>query len=330
MSSKSNAIWITWEDHRRSRELAGAFNAKYTPIIQKGNRYFRYPILTVKTIALLLALKPKIVFCQNPSIVLNSLLCVLKFIFRFYLISDRHSNFKPQTKASWNPKWVIFHMLSKFTIKQSDLMIVTNQFLQNYILESGGRSEILEDKIPELLPTEKVSLTGAVNIVFVSTFSYDEPIEEVIEAAKLLPNNYHIHITGNYKKYDNLKHIQEIKPSNVNLTGFLSEADYLNLLSSADIIMVITDQEHTLTCGAYEAVALGKPMVLGNTETIKNYFSQGAVYTPITPKDISNNILICANNKATLQNDVAALSDILHTNWKHRFEHIKSVIDKAN
>lgn len=330
MISKSNAVWITWEDHRRSRELAGAFSAGYIPILQKGNRYFRYPILTVKTIALLLAKKPKIVFCQNPSIVLNSLLCVLKFIFRFYLISDRHSNFKPQTKNSWNPKWALFHLLSKFTIKQSDLMIVTNQFLQSYIIESGGRSEILEDKIPDLFPSEEASLSGNVNIVFVSTFSYDEPIEEVIEAARLLPNDYHIHITGNYKKYSNLKHIQEIRPNNVNLTGFLSEADYLNLLSSADIIMVITDQEHTLTCGAYEAVALGKPMVLGNTDTIKNYFSMGAVYTPLTPKDISNNILICANNKASLKNDVVALSDMLHTNWKHRFEHLRTVIDKAN
>jgi glycosyltransferase involved in cell wall biosynthesis len=209
-------------------------------------------------------------------------------------------------------------------------MIVTNQFLQNHIIESGGRSEILEDKIPDLFPNAKVSLSGTVNIVFVSTFSYDEPIEEVIEAARLLPNDYHIHITGNYKKYSNLKQIQEMKPSNINLTGFLSEEDYLNLLSSADIIMVITDQEHTLTCGAYEAVALCKPMVLGNTETIKNYFSKGAIYTPITPKDISNSILICANNKATLTNDAAALRDILHTNWKHRFEHITATINKVN
>ena len=330
MINKSNTVWITWENHRRSRELAGAFNAEYTPILQKGNRYFRYPILTVKTIALLLARRPKIVFCQNPSIVLNSLLCVLKFMLHFYLISDRHSNFKPQTKNSWNPKWVIFHALSKFTIKQSDLMIVTNQFLKNYIIESGGRSEILEDKIPDLFPSEDIPLSGSVNIVFVSTFSYDEPIEDVIEAARLLPNDYHIHITGNYKKYSNLKHIQERKPNNVNLTGFLSEADYLNLLSSADIIMVITDQEHTLTCGAYEAIALCKPMVLGNTETIKNYFSQGAVYTAITPKDISNSILICANNTAVLKNDVAALSDMLHTNWTQRFVNIQAIIDKAN
>jgi glycosyltransferase involved in cell wall biosynthesis len=330
MINKSNALWITWEDHRRSRELAGAFNAEYVPILQKGNRYFRYPILTVKTITLLLARKPKTVFCQNPSIVLNSLLCVLKFIFRFYLISDRHSNFKPQTKKSWNPKWILFHALSKFTIKQSDLVIVTNEFLKNYIIESGGKSEILEDKIPDLHPSKKIPLSGAVNIVFVSTFSYDEPIEEVIEAAQLLPNDYHIHITGNYKKYINLKHIQEIKPNNVNLTGFLSEVDYLNILSSADIIMVITDQEHTLTCGAYEAVALGKPMVLGNTETIKNYFSKGAAYTPITPGDISSNILICANNKESLKNETVALSDILHKNWTQRFAHIKAIIDKVN
>src|SRR5690606_11646171 len=91
------SYWITWEDHRRSRELASAIGAEYVCLLHSGDRYIRYPILSLKTIIFLFKTKPTLVFCQNPSIVLNTLLCLMRLIFRFGLITDRHSNFKFDT-----------------------------------------------------------------------------------------------------------------------------------------------------------------------------------------------------------------------------------------
>jgi hypothetical protein len=176
----SHKIWITWEDHRRSRELSTAFSAKYVFLSCNRSRIIRYPVLGAKTFKLLLSEKPSLVFCQNPSIVLTSLLCILKIFFQYSLIVDRHSNFKFHTSKSMNPKWIIFHWLSKLSLRRADLTIVTNQFLKSYIESCGGKSEILPDKLPSLKSANPQKLLGRVNYVFVSTFSEDEPIHELL------------------------------------------------------------------------------------------------------------------------------------------------------
>ena len=71
------SVWVTWEDHRRSRELAKAFDASYFPIIFNKNRFIRYPVLSFLTIRWLLIERPDLVFSQNPSIVLSFLLVIL-------------------------------------------------------------------------------------------------------------------------------------------------------------------------------------------------------------------------------------------------------------
>ena len=64
--------------------------------------------------------------------------------------------------------------------------------------------------------------------------------------------------------------------SNIILTGYLPDDEYIALLKSADVIIVLTSQDHTLTCGSYESIVLGKPMVLTDTEAIKNHFNKGS------------------------------------------------------
>ena len=160
MGNDMNTYWITWEDHRRSRELALALDAKYIALTHQGKRNIRYPILAFKTVLFLIKNKAEKIYCQNPSIVLNSLLCLLKVFFKFKLISDRHSNFKFNTINSKKIKWKLFHFLSNYTLKNSDLTIVTNQYLKEYIEKNGAQGFVLQDKLPLLSSTKKTHLGG--------------------------------------------------------------------------------------------------------------------------------------------------------------------------
>lgn len=322
------SCWITWEDHRRSRELAEAFGADYVALLHPGKRYVRYPLLSLRTIRHIYKFRPQLVFCQNPSIVLTALLCVLKPWFKFWLVVDRHSNFKFSTRASFNPIWVTFHFLSDFTLKIANLTIVTNSFLKEYIEERGGKAFVLQDKIPNLAKSKKVSLKGSVNFVFISTFSPDEPITEIVEAARGINKNFHVYITGKYKNYKNIGHLLATLPENVTLTGFLPEIEYQELLSSSDVIIVITDQEYTLTCGAYEAVSLEKPMILGNTQTIKEYFYKGAVYVDPTRKAVIAGIDAMLNQLHTQKSNVTELKNELNRDWTQRFVKLSEQLPK--
>jgi glycosyltransferase involved in cell wall biosynthesis len=323
-----DSLWITWEDHRRSRELAAAFEAVYTPLLYKGNRISRYLVLSLRTTALILKKRPKLVFCQNPSIFLNALLCVLKGVFRFYLVVDRHSNFKFHTASSNSLKWKLFHWLSHFVTRHSDLTIVTNNYLATHIEEKGGRAAVLQDKIPALPLARQVPLIGKQNFVFVSTFSHDEPIDDFIHTARDFDDSTHFYITGNYKKFKGIEKILAEKPENLTLTGFLDEADYQSLLASVDGVVVITDQEHTLTCGAYEAVALGKAMILSNTEAIKHYFCKGAIYADPTASSLSAAIKASIPQLNSLANDTKLLKDELQIAWNGCFSKLRDRISR--
>jgi glycosyltransferase involved in cell wall biosynthesis len=294
--------------------------------LYKGNRISRYLILSLKTIGVIARKRPQLVFCQNPSIFLNALLCILKSIFRFYLVVDRHSNFKFHTADSTSIKWRTFHWLSRFVTRHSDLTIVTNSFLAVHIEANGGRAAVLQDKIPALPLAQQVPLKGKQNFVFVSTFSHDEPIDDFIKTAKAFDHSTHFYITGNYKKYKGIEKILAEKPDNLSLTGFLDEADYQSLLASVDGVVVITDQEHTLTCGAYEAVSLGKAMVLSNTQAIKDYFNKGAVYADPNAPSLSAAIKASMSQIDSLVANTKQLKEELQSAWDISFSRLRDDI----
>src|SRR5690554_5789561 len=315
--------WITWEDHRRSRELAKVLNANYVAFHHPGSRYIRYPILSLKTMFFLFRSRASIVYCQNPSIVLTTIVCFLKLFLRYKVIVDRHSNFKFQLKDSNKWKWKIFHLLSRYTIREADLTIVTNDYLKDYVDSQDGRGFILPDKLPTLSSASIKPLNGEFNFVFISTFSDDEPIEEVIGAMDKLDNSFHLYITGRFSAYKNVDALLKKLPANVTLTGFLSESDYQSLLVSADTLIIITDQEYTLTCGAYEAVTLEKPMILGDTNTIKNYFCKGAIYTKPLKEEIAVKMLETIQMADKMRVEVGELKNLLAQDWQRRYKDLQ-------
>lgn len=321
MSNK--IVWVTWEDHRRSRELAEAFNAKYFPLLDKRSRYFRYFSLSLRTLKLLRKEKPNTVFCQNPSIVLTTLLCVVKGLYAYQLIVDRHTNFKFKTMDSKRPTWLLFHALSRFTLRHADLTIVTNAYLKDLVEQWGGKGFVLQDKLPSLTFRGKKKLEGAYNFAFICTFSEDEPYKDIVDLARHISDDIHIYITGNYKKWTEYMSGQLSLPSNVHLEGFLSEKDYQILINSVDALIVLTDMDYTLNCGSYEGVELGKPLILSDTPTIRGYFSKGVTYTSYDKKSITDAISYTVSNLELLRRDIASLKPELNEDWKVRFEKLK-------
>lgn len=315
----TNKVWITWEDHRRSKELANAFSASYILFESNRDRLARYIILAFKTIMFLTKNKPRVVFCQNPSIVLASLLCVLKSIFRYQLIVDRHSNFKFHTLQSKHPIWILFHALSNYSLRKANITIITNQYLKEFVELKGGIACVLPDKLPDMKFAHEHRLSDGFNITFISTFSDDEPIFEVVEAAKLLGEDFRVFITGGHRKYKKIDELNAVKPANAILTGFLPEEKYQEQLASSDLIIIITTFEYTLTCGAYEAVTLEKPMLLGQTKTIQDYFNKGALYTSLAPKDLAENIKNALCERERLESEVKQLKVELLDDWNKKF-----------
>lgn len=328
-------LWFSWEDHRRSRELAKAFGAEYIFLSSYRSRFIRYINLSVSTVRTLLFYRPSIVFCQNPSIVLASVLVIFKRLLNYSLIVDRHSNFKFEHQDSGSIIWRTFWFLSKYTVKSADLTIVTNKDLSLVCNSWGGKSAVLPDKIPDLtvadtdLKSEIAILNGNFlpKVVAITTFDSDEPISEMFEAARIISDEFEVYFTGNYKKHFSSDGDENFVPKNVTLLGFIPESSYRVALSRADVIMVLTSKDLILNCGAYEAVSLNVPLVIANTNTMTGYFYKGTVPVDLTAASIAAGIRDCYNKRVAKKEELQELRLELEKNWLEQFNEVSKEIE---
>ena len=249
---------------------------------------------------------------------LASLTVFVKPLFGYKLIVDRHSNFKFHTVNKLSPKYKFFHILSRYTIRKADLTIVTNEFLAQVVRDWGGTPFILQDMLPNLELAGASKLEGQRNLALVSSFSDDEPIEAVMKAARELPDNVVLYITGNWKSLR--KSLLNDLPRQVRLTGYLDENDFQTLINSVNAVMALTTQDHTLLCSAYEAVSLGKPFLTSNTSELKSYFRKGVLFTKHDAESLAKNMKLVLNETEKKSIEIKELRKVLAKEWMVRFQ----------
>jgi len=312
-------IWITWEIQRRNQGLSSSLQWPLYEIVYKDSRFLRYIKSLFKTTEIILKEKPEIVVAQNPSIVLSLFVLLLKPFSRYQCVIDAHN-------AGLLPcegKSRMLGFLARLIQKYSDATIVTNQELANTVSKNKGTPFVLPDRlpaVPEIKPQRMP--TAEFNFAYICTYSEDEPYEELIEAARRLEHDFCLYFTGNFKgKVD-----REKVPPNVKLTGFLSDEDYWRLISSVDVIIVLTRRDNCLVCGAYEGVSVTKPMILSRTQAIMRYFDKGCVYATPDADNLQKAMCQAFERSESLKRDVVELKTGLEKDWVLQLEKFKNFL----
>lgn len=284
-------------------------------------RHRRYPVLIFRTLALLRSCKPPLVFVQNPSLLLALLVVSYGRICKTPVIVDAHNAgvYPFEGRRAWATR------LAFFLFRKANLTIVTNESLKSYVEENGGRACILPDPIPEIhKPAGEKSLSGDFNVMFICTWSADEPYSEVIESARLVEPGTVIHITGNSKGRE--KNAGGELPANVVLTGFIPEEEFQDLLWSCDVVMDLTTRENCLVCGAYEAVATGKPLLLSDTKALRNYFRRGTVFSSNDARSLAHAMNHMRHHLDRLMDEMRDYRDEIETVWGRHLNDLRSEI----
>ena len=257
---------ISWEQHRRTRELCTWLGLPLHEVTFTASRLKRYARLARQTLSLLSQHRPKVLYVQNPSLMLSLLVLAARpFLGRYKVIMDAHNEaVAPFTHAYWPVT-----SLTRHALRSADVTIVTNAALADQVRAVGGRPHVLPDRLPTppFAPTVPPKLEGPLHVMVVATYAADEPIAEIVEAARMLGDQYQLSITGRETK---LPAEQRARlPANVRQTGFLSEEAYWELMRDSHIVLDLTLKPNCLVCGAYESLALRRPMVLtGNPATV--------------------------------------------------------------
>lgn len=295
-------IWVTWESQRRNISLSNELGIKLFQFDVRLNPVFRYAVSLYKTIVVFIKEKPSVIFVQNPSLILAFLAVHYGKILNIPIVVDAHN--AGLSPFDGQKKWA--NIIALDIIKNATVTIVTNENLKGYVERLGGRALVFPDPIPEFShSTVGKKLNGKINILFICTYASDEPYLEVIKAARELGKEVFIYITGKSKGKE--KEFNHLLSENVILTGFISEHDYVQMLHSVDIIIDLTTREDCLVCGAYEAIAAEKPMILSDTKALRGYFYKGALYVDNTSKDLVIKINEAISSLVRLKKEVTAL-----------------------
>lgn len=277
-------IWITWESHVRSRVLAEALGATLFEVAIRRHRIVRYVFSVQKTIQLLLREQPGVVISQNPSLILSVVLAAMRPLLGYRWIVDAHN----EAVRPFIHQHALVVVVSRAILNAADLTIVSNAALANDVAKHGGRAFVLPDGLPTVPDVEHRQFGTGFHVLAIATFAPDEPIDAIIDAARTLPTDVHIHFTGNPHRATS--RLPEC-PNNVHFLGYLPERDYWAAILGCDVVLDLSLMPDCLVCGAYEALAAGKPMILTDNRATRDLFGEVSIVADPTPAAIRNALI---------------------------------------
>lgn len=295
--SLEHAAWITWEIQVRNASMARALDIPLHQLLWERPRFLRYPVLAVRTFRVIRQNQIKTLFVQNPSIILSLFAVTLKGLIRLTVVVDAHNGgLYPRSGQS-----VLMNWLAKQVCKKADCVIVTNTALAETVRNWGGKPFVVTDPLPDFSSYQgKEIARRKPYVLFVCTWSDDEPYDEVMKAAKEISPDVDIYITGNYRKRLTTSALLQL-PSNIRLLGWVSKAEYISYFRNAEAILDLTTRDHCLVCGAYEALSLGRPAIISDTAINRKVFPNGFVYTKNDAKGIASAIGTAIENRKVLE-----------------------------
>jgi glycosyltransferase involved in cell wall biosynthesis len=273
-------MFVSWAPFsRRTETLARLFDLAPEFVAGRWDKRpllapLKYPGQALRTAARLVQERPAAVWVMDPplpAVVVASLYALAR---RLPLVVDVH------TVDFYAPKWRVLRPLERPLLRRADAVVVTNDSLAARVRQWGCSACVLPDPVPTPAPDGGGGGVRPDVVTVVATYSDDEPIALLPAVARRLPG-VRLFVTGTPRIST------DDWPANLVPTGFLDDASYWGQLRSSAVVVVLTTRPDTLLSGGYEALALGRPLVVSDHRVLREYFADAAVYARTTAESLS-------------------------------------------
>ncbi|MEM2956636.1 MAG: glycosyltransferase family 4 protein [Candidatus Pacearchaeota archaeon] len=223
------------------------------------------------------------------------------------LVFDRKLVKKDSLKAK------LLWLFDKYSCELADKAIVdTHEDREYFINEFSLKKEKFyvipigaDDELFYPMEKNKREEDKEFNVTFVGNFIPLQGVEHIVKAAKFLENeNIKFNLIGSGQTFNEMQKLsQKLGVRNIKFLGFKPIEKIPSFIANADIclgIFGITDKaKRVIPNKVYEAIAMKKPLITGNTPAIRRFFrdKENCILCEIgNPTAIANAILLLKNN----------------------------------
>jgi glycosyltransferase involved in cell wall biosynthesis len=184
----------------------------------------------------------------------------------------------------------------------------------------GVRALLFPDEVPDVSQARPQPPAARPTVVVAGSLDPFEPIEATLDAARLLPD-VELRFTGYPHRVPEAA--RRAAPANAVFTGWLDYPRFLGELLAAHAVAVFSTDPHIMNRAAFEAIGLGRPLVLSDIPGLRGRFGQAALFSANEPAAMA-----AAIRRAIEQRDeLAATSTQLQSTL--RAQHRDAVVQLA-
>ncbi|MDQ6883917.1 MAG: glycosyltransferase [Candidatus Dormibacteraeota bacterium] len=294
----------------RTTALAAALGGKACHISggwPGGRKAFlplRYLSDAVRTWRVLNRSSPRVVIAITPPVfspLVGWLWCTL---YGRVFVVDCHTG----TFHSW--KWGWAHPISRALLGRARAALVHTEEDQALVKGWGAPVLLLPDELPELGEALLQTRSLSPRIVVAGSLRPDEPVAAVLAAAALLPEA-EVRITGDINRLP--ASVRLGAPGNASFTGYLPYSEFLGELEAADVVGVFTTNPHIMNRAAFEAIGLGRPLVLSDSPGLRARFGEAGLFCANKPRAMAQTLRRALHEQASLAEKSRGLQVALRT-----------------
>jgi glycosyltransferase involved in cell wall biosynthesis len=267
-------------------------------------------------------LRPELVFVMDPPPFAVAAVYLYCRLANARFIMDCHSGVFEGTRWRWSSP------LQRFFGRRAAAVIVTNPVHFETVSKWTASAVLMGDPPPIGLPALQESAPeakpSAEPLIFVIVrFGKDEAVEEILEAARRLPD-VRFHISGDLRRAQPawLSH----RPANVRFTGWLPTAEFWAYVRRANAVLTLTTQENAILRGGWEAMFLNQPLITSNSQALRGYFTRGTVFVDNTAAGIAGGVREALAREDDLRHGMGALRVEKYLSWCEERRQLERVV----
>lgn len=262
-----------------------------------------YLVKAFATLALCIKIRPRRIFVQLPPVPLLYTIQLYRWLASCQVIYDCHNSL-------FCSHWIRWPLVRRLLQAKGVVTLTHNEDIAVIAEGHGVRSQVLLDPLPHYaMPENDVALPAGLRkhgyVIVPFSFSDDEPVEELLAAARRLPDMTFV-ITW-FKDRAQRKTASAI-PDNIVFTGFLALDVYQAVFANALCALALTTREGTQPSVATEAIGFGVPLLVSDLNTTRKLYDRWPIYVDNGAQSIAEAIQIVDQSR----DDIVSRMQQLH------------------